>query len=120
MVNKRGTNPNSLKNLRAQARFQGKQDIKVSLLPNTIAWLKKQGNASSLIDYMVQQAMNGLFSPSLFEELEVLRAENKTLQHQCYRLTVLMQKIDAHADGYRSNAFGKGIKELKEIVGKVN
>jgi hypothetical protein len=30
-----------------------------------------------------------------------------------------MQKIDARVDGYRSNAFGKGIKELKDIVGKL-
>jgi hypothetical protein len=96
-----------------------KRKLYVTLLPTTIAWLKKRGNASGLIDYMVTQAMNGLFSPSLFEELETLRAENKTLKRQSYLLTILMQKIDARVDGYRSNAFGKGIKELKEIVGKI-
>jgi predicted nucleic acid-binding protein len=95
-----------------------KRKLYVTLLPTTIAWLKKRGNASGLIDYMVAQAIKGLFSPSLFEELEVLRAENLTLKHQRYQLTVLMQKIDARVDGYRSNAFSKGIKELKDVVGK--
>lgn len=115
---KRGNNPNSLKNLNPQARSQGKKYIQVTLLPSTIAWLKKRGNASGLIDYMVEQAMKGLFSPSLFEELEILRAENKALKRQNCMLTILLKKIDEKTEGYRSNSFGKGLKELKEIMGK--
>jgi hypothetical protein len=120
VVDKRGKNARSLANLRP--RKQEKKYIQVTLLPTTIAWLKKRGNASALIDYMVENAMKGLFTPNLLEEIEALRAENKALKkrvQQHYRLRILLEKIETRLDGYRSNAFGKGMKELKEIVGKI-
>jgi hypothetical protein len=117
VVNKRGTNARSLANLQPR-RSQGKEKLKLSLLPNTIAWLKKRGNASALIDYMVENAMKGIFTPSLIQEMEALRAENQSLKkrvQELYRLRVLSEKIEAKVNGYKSNNFSKGIEEFKEI-----
>jgi predicted nucleic acid-binding protein len=96
-----------------------KRKLYVTLLPTTIAWLKKRGNASALIDYMVENAMKGLFTPNILEELEALKAENQSLKkrvQEVYQLRVLSEKIEGKVNGYKSNNFSKGIEEFKEIV----
>lgn len=56
----RQINERSLENLKlgAQARYQGKVRHNVSLLPETMEWLKKGGNASQRIDELVKAAKN--------------------------------------------------------------
>jgi hypothetical protein len=118
VVGKRGTNARSLANLHPR-RSQSKQDFKVTLLPQTITWLKKRGNASALIDYMVENAAKGLFTPKILEELEMLKAENKALKKrfsELYRLRNLEEKIETKINGYKANNFSKGLAELKEIL----
>lgn len=52
-------NPNSLKNLNPKAASKDKVKIHLSLKPETIAWLKKGGNASERVDYMVKAIVEG-------------------------------------------------------------
>jgi hypothetical protein len=117
MVDKRGTNPRSLANLRPKRR--DKKKLYLTLLPNTISWLKSRGNASSLIDYMVENAAKGLFTPDLLERIEILRAENAMLKKQIkelYKLRELEAKIKAKEKGYMTNSFSKGLAQLQEIL----
>ena len=46
-------NPRSLENLKPENRTRDKQRRNFTLLPSTIAWLSRQGNASAMIDLMV-------------------------------------------------------------------
>lgn len=58
-MQKRSLSPNSLANLNPQANSKGKQRINLSLLPETIAWLKSGGNASERVDYLVKAIKEG-------------------------------------------------------------
>jgi vacuolar-type H+-ATPase subunit H len=51
-------NPNSLENLKlgAEARSQGKVRRNYTVLPETHEWLKSQGNASEMVDRLVEHA----------------------------------------------------------------
>jgi hypothetical protein len=55
----RRINERSLANLNPKARDKGKQDIKLSLRPETIAWLKTGGNASERVDFLVDAIRAG-------------------------------------------------------------
>jgi hypothetical protein len=55
----KGYNPKSLKGLNPRARYLGKKEIRLTLLPDNIKWLKKCGNASRLVDLMVSLAREG-------------------------------------------------------------
>jgi uncharacterized coiled-coil DUF342 family protein len=57
----RRINERSLENLKlgAQARYQGKIRQNVSILPETLEWLRKGGNISSRIDEVVKAAKSG-------------------------------------------------------------
>lgn len=61
----RQMNERSLENLKlgAQARYQGKVRHNVSLLPETMEWLKKDGSASQRIDELVKAAKSGELKP---------------------------------------------------------
>jgi hypothetical protein len=50
----RKVNSRSLSNLNPKARYLGKVKRTFSLRPETIVWLKKGGNASGKIDYLVE------------------------------------------------------------------
>lgn len=51
-------NPSSLKNLNPYAASKGgKKPIRLSLLPDTIAWLKRGGNASQRVEDLVEAAL---------------------------------------------------------------
>lgn len=54
-------NERSLENLKlgAVSRYQGKLRQNFSILPQTLEWLKKAGNASSRIDELVAAAKSG-------------------------------------------------------------
>jgi hypothetical protein len=51
--------PNSLANLNPQANNKGKVKCNLTLSPETIAWLKSGGNASSRVDYLVKAIKEG-------------------------------------------------------------
>lgn len=82
----------SLENLKlgAAARYQGKIRQNVTILPETLQWLKCSGNASGMIDDLVAIARNGglksdnthdkkddksLDSNNMYEQMESLKAE---------------------------------------------
>lgn len=116
-------NERSLANLNPKARLLGKKEIKLTLKPENILWLKGRGNASALVDYLVEFARN---------EHKKLKEENQRLSEQVNRdkktytqeiadsLTELVAKSDAGESGYRSNAFGKGLKALKDILARIS
>jgi hypothetical protein len=58
---KRNMNPASLENLKmgAASRRQNKVPCNLTLLPETVAWLKKGGNASAKVDEMVGKILKG-------------------------------------------------------------
>lgn len=86
----RKINPRSLENLKlgAQARNQDKQRTNLTLLPETVRWLKGWGNASDKVDEMVAEARRhplGNQQPQPTsnqnqQELDELRAKVKDLQ----------------------------------------
>lgn len=70
MEKHRQMNERSLENLKlgAQARDQGKIRTNCTLLPETLEWLKKHGNASHLIDELVKAARTGNLKPDNLHE----------------------------------------------------
>ncbi|GAA6616434.1 hypothetical protein [Scytonema sp. NUACC26] len=58
---KRNMNPASLENLKmgAASRRQNKVACNLTLLPETVAWLKKGGNASARVDDIVHKILKG-------------------------------------------------------------
>lgn len=96
-------NERSLLNLKlgAQVRYQGKVRHNVSLLPETMEWLKKGGNASQRIDELVAAAKSGelkpihthdrkdennLLSESVYKQIEQLKTEVEQLRQERERL----------------------------------
>lgn len=71
----REINPRSRQNLNLGAKAKHKARVNLTLLPETIEWLKEQGqgNASSMIDRLVASARNGevkFTSPRFIGELQ--------------------------------------------------
>ncbi|MUL39323.1 hypothetical protein [Gloeocapsopsis dulcis] len=107
----RQINPRSLENLKlgAKARDKGKIRRNTTLLPATIAWLDKRGNASDLIDQLVKAAQRGELKPSdaheqkdsqqyltsndAHKQIEVLQAELTTVQEQVVRLQIEIEQL---------------------------
>lgn len=141
---KRTMNPNSLKNLElgAKTRYQGKVKATLTLLPDTLSWLKGKGNASRLVDEMVKAARAGQFKPiesdrpkfgqldalksendELYREIEKLRSEVKYASIKVMEFRELMspvaQAIRIKKSGYQRNSAGKLIKEILAIEGQL-
>ncbi len=82
----------SLENLKlgTPARDQGKKRFNTTLRPDTIAWLKRGGNASQRIEDLVDAARSGYLksfqadksSDACWAELEKLRAQVAELEAQ--------------------------------------
>lgn len=109
----------SLENLKlgAAARYQGKVRQNVTILPDSLEWLKKGGNVSGRIDELVAAAKSGelksihthdrkneerLSSESVYKqidelktEIELLRSERVSLQQDCERLTTELAACQA-------------------------
>lgn len=66
MTKEREINPRSLENLKLGAIARNKNKIRrnTTLLPETIQWLDSRGNASDLIDKLVEAAKSGKLKPS--------------------------------------------------------
>ena len=72
----------SLENLKlgAQARYQGKVRQNFTILPETLEWLKCSGNASRMIDDLVDAAKNGeLKSSNTHQRKGELKAESENV-----------------------------------------
>lgn len=93
----------SLENLKlgAEARYQGKERHNFTVLPETLEWLKKGGNASRRIDELVAAAKSGelkssythdrnheqqLTSEYVYKQIETLQAELATAREQLRQL----------------------------------
>lgn len=96
-------NERSLENLKlgAQARYKGKLRQNFSILPETLEWLKKGGNASSRIDELVEAAKSGQLksnytqnrkqeelqdSSIVYKQIDGLKAELEHLRQEHDRL----------------------------------
>lgn len=112
----RRINERSLENLKlgAQARYQGKIRQNVSILPETLEWLKCSGNASGMIDDLVAAARNGGLksnythqqieaeqsqSISVYEQIEVLKVEADQLRAQLAALEQEKAKLQVDCNG---------------------
>lgn len=93
----------SLENLKlgAQARYQGKERHNFTVLPETLEWLKKGGNASRRIDELVAAAKSGelkpihthdrkpennLSSESVYKQIDELKSELEQVRQERDRL----------------------------------
>jgi hypothetical protein len=118
----RKMNARSLENLNPKARYLGKAKIKLTLKPENIEWLKRRGNASALVDRLVEYAR---------DEHKAIVEENKQLKELVGRdrsryvapiadlLAGLLEKNELGESGYRSNAFGEGLKILKSLLSQL-
>lgn len=92
-------NERSLENLKlgAASRYQGKIRQNVSILPETLEWLKKGGNASSRIDELVRAAKSGYlkseytqhrkaeeqpYSDNVYKQIQELKTEIERLRQE--------------------------------------
>lgn len=118
--------------LGAKPREQGKMRLNVTVLPTTSTWLKGRGNASHMIDELVEAAIVGNLEPAdqPLQKLEELMRENSELkatlsqpqmessEHQDYQVIrdqVLNNlKLGKQAPGYKSavKALDRFIAEL--------
>jgi predicted GNAT family acetyltransferase len=114
------------------SRAQGKIRLNVTVLPRTSNWLKGRGNASQMIDQLVEAAIAGDLKtadhPS--EKLEELTRENEELkaalsqlqqeseQHQDYQVmrdkVLNSLKLGRQAPGYKS-----ALKALDRFIAEI-
>ena len=128
----KGRNPNSLANLNPKARYLGKVRCNLSLLPDTLEWLKKSGNASRKIDEMVAIAQqsdnadnlailgntyNQEVSESMYKQIEELTSEIERLRSIETKVKEVLSKNESDLRGYKKNSFSQGLLDLKHIVG---
>lgn len=124
----------SLENLKlgAQARYQGKVRQNFTILPQTLEWLKKGGNASGRVDELVAAAKNGELKSSYIHEREIeknltsssvynqkndLKVELeqlKTDQAQAANILKEALKLKANAGG----AIKEQIKQVLTLLGE--
>jgi hypothetical protein len=124
----------SLENLKlgAQARYQGKVRQNFTILPQTLEWLKKGGNASQRVDELVAAAMSGelkssythereaeknLPSSNVYNQINDLKVELeqlKTDQAQAVNILKEALKLKANAGG----AIKEQIKQVLALLGE--
>jgi len=95
----RQVNPRSLENLKlgAEARNQDKKRTNLTLLPETVRWLKGWGNASDKVDELVTEARrnNSVSAPGASEQVEQLQ---KALEQEREKVRQLEQAVKAERD----------------------
>jgi tellurite resistance protein len=93
MEKQRQMSERSLENLKlgAIARDQGKIRTNCTLLPETLEWLKKHGNASHLIDELVKAAKSG--------ELKPVNSHENTSENEVVKLQgAMVQSLQADVE----------------------
>lgn len=131
---KKGVNPKSLENLRlgAEARNKDKQRTNLTLLPETVRWLKGHGNASDKVDELVAEAKKNPFPqnqtdtvPELKEKIKSLESSlrdetdraNEYLKDQFKAADILKEalKLKANAGGAIKDQIKKAIALLDDL-----
>jgi hypothetical protein len=120
----------SLENLKlgAQARYQGKVRQNFTILPQTLEWLKKGGNASQRVDELVAAAKNGdLKSNYTHERKERENLESDSVYNQINDLKVELERLKANqaqaanilqeALKLKANAGGAIKEQIKQVLG---
>ena len=110
-------NPNSLANLNPKARYQGKVRCNLTLMPDTVQWLKGSGNASQRIEELVTMAKTNDNSDNTHnqdsEEVTMLKKRIEELEHGIADI-VLNTRLGTK--GYKRNSFSQGIKDLEALI----
>lgn len=89
----------SLENLKlgAKARYQGKVRQNFTILPDSLEWLKKRGNASSQIDQLVEAAKAGELKSSNTHDT---KDEEKLVSNRVYEQKI--ETLEKQAEELRS------------------
>jgi hypothetical protein len=107
----RQVNPRSLENLKlgAEARNQDKQRTNLTLLPETVRWLKDSGNASDKVDQLVREAQknNSVSAPASDQQIEQLQKALKQEREKVKQLERILKEEteranDAVLDGLKA------------------
>ena len=100
----RQINPRSLENLKlgAEARNQDKQRTNLTLLPETVEWLKGTGNASEKVDELVTEARrnNSVSAPGASEQVEQLQKALEQEREKVRQLERLLKEETERANEY--------------------
>ncbi len=100
----RQVNPRSLENLKlgAEARNQDKQRTNLTLLPETVRWLKGWGNASEKVDELVTEARRSHLgsAPVSDQQLEQLQKAYEQEREKVKQLEHLLKQETERADEY--------------------
>jgi len=100
----RQVNPRSLENLKlgAEARNQDKQRTNLTLLPETVQWLKGTGNASEKVDELVTEARrnNSVSAPGASEQVEQLQKALEQEREKVRQLERLLKEETERANEY--------------------
>lgn len=114
----------SLENLKlgAASRYQGKIRQNVTILPDSLEWLKKGGNVSGRIDELVAAAKSGelksshthdrkdennLSSENVYKQVELLKAELEQLRSERDRLKEQQPQQQPDLEAIRDRALTK-------------
>ena len=89
----------SLENLKlgAKARYQGKVRQNVTILPDSLEWLKKGGNVSGRIDQLVEAAKAGELVPN---NTHYRNSENRLVSNDVYQQKI--ETLENEAERLRS------------------
>jgi len=89
--------------LGASSRAQGKIRLNVTVLPKTSNWLKGRGNASQMIDQLVEEAIAGNTKTAdpTSEKLEELTREHEQLKAELNKLQNQLQKESEQRRDYQ-------------------
>lgn len=134
---KKNVNERSLANLNPKARYLGKERFNITLMPETIEWLKSGGNASQRIEDLVRAAkakeiryqetnledthnQNKVLKRENQELIEKLEKLQSKLDYANQEIKKIVDKAELKESGFKSNAFGQGIKLIKEIYNSLN
>ena len=122
-------NPISLQNLKPGIHFKGgKQPIRLSLLPDTIAWLKRGGNASQRVEDLVEAALSKQLKPDnsndSHKQITELKAQIETLTQEleeCKSNHSHKQNLDEQVDREIVKVFKVGrqsptYKKVRQVV----
>ena len=123
IVDRRGkerqVNPRSLENLKlgAEARNQDKQRTNLTLLPETVRWLKGWGNASEKVDELVAEARrnNSVSTPAISEQVEQLQKAYEQEREKVKQLEQMLKAETERANEYCSEEL-KASKILHEAL----
>ena len=126
-------NPISLRNLQPGVHFKGgKKPIRLSLLPETITWLKRGGNASQRVEDLVEAALSKQLKPDnsndSHKQITELKAQIEALTQEleeCKSNHSHKQNLDEQIDreivkvfkvGRQSPTYKKALQVVRAVL----